>query len=373
MFTVLLVEDEELERRYLKSLLEKSPWDYKVVGEACNGREGIELYSKLQPDIVFMDIRMPGIDGLSATKSIKTTNPNVKILILSAYDDFNYAKQAIHLGVNEYLLKPAQPKDILEALNSITKSSNSQLNNFNGFFPKIDFDEFISANYPLEIEKEIITALEKKDYKLFNNATDKLIREFFTNCRNIAIVKIKIYELTIIISRVLSDTGYRPEEIRNFKFAKFREMENLNSLEVFDEFLKQFKKDLLKLVNLSEMNSNEYSEFIISFIKAHKTDNISLSEISSYFHFSPCHISRLIRKKTGLTFPQYLNKIKLDEAKELLRNSDLDINIIANSVGYNEVPHFNRIFKKTFGLSPSKYRNLFKESKEPSLKTVDRS
>ncbi|MGI6331852.1 MAG: response regulator transcription factor [Zhaonellaceae bacterium] len=373
MFTVLLVEDEELERRYLKSLLEKSSWGYKVVGEACNGREGIELHSKLQPDIVFMDIRMPGIDGLSATKSIKTSNPNVKILILTAYDDFNYAKQAIHLGVDEYLLKPAQPKDIFEALSSITKSSYSQLNNFNGFFSKIDSNDFISANYPLELEKEIITALEKKDYKLFNNATDKLIQELFANCRNIGTVKMRIYELVIIISRVLNNTGYNPAEVQNFKLTKFREMENLNSLEVFKEYLNQFKDDLLKLVNLSELSSAEYSDLIISFINTHKADNISLSEISSYFHFSPCHISRLIRKKTGLTFPQYLNKIRLAEAKELLRNSDLDINVIASSVGYNEVSHFNRIFKKTLGLSPSKYRNLFKESKEPSLKIANRS
>lgn len=163
MFTVLLVEDEELERRYLKSLLEKSSWGYKVVGEACNGREGIELHSKLQPDIVFMDIRMPGIDGLSATKSIKTSNPNVKILILTAYDDFNYAKQAIHLGVDEYLLKPAQPKDIFEALSSITKSSYSQLNKIlTVFFQKLTLMISFLLTIPWNSKKKLLQLWKRK-------------------------------------------------------------------------------------------------------------------------------------------------------------------------------------------------------------------
>lgn len=367
MFTVLLVEDEELERRYLKSLVEQSATDYKVIGEACNGREGIDLCSKLHPDIVFMDIRMPGVDGLTATKVIKSNNPETQILLISAYDDFSYAKQAIHLGVNEYLLKPAQPEEILEALSTMTKKNNSKLQNFGSFFSKIDSKDYIAARYPFEKEKEIIIALDKKDYKLFNIAINNLIQELLDNYRNICTIKIRIYELLTVISRALNDFGYNSVDIRTFKVNKFKELERIFSFTDLREYLVNIKQDLLNLVNLTETNTSEFAEIIVSYINAHKADDLSLNDIASYFHFSSCHVSRLIRKKTGLTFPQYLNKIRLAEAKELLRNSDLDVNKIAHSVGYNEVSHFNRIFKKALGLSPSKYRSLFADSKTINL------
>ncbi len=93
MHTVLLVEDEELERVYLKTFFMQQCQEYSVIGEACNGREAIALNKNLHPDVIFMDIRMPGIDGLTASKLIKKDNPQTKIIILSAYDDFDYAQR----------------------------------------------------------------------------------------------------------------------------------------------------------------------------------------------------------------------------------------------------------------------------------------
>lgn len=364
MYKVLLVEDEELERRYLRSLLDKKTSNFQVIGEACNGREGIELSAKLVPDIVFMDIRMPGINGLAATKIIKNTNPNIRILLLSAYSDFNYAKQAIHLGVNEYLLKPAQANDILSALNAVTKNNSTDLLSFNSCLANDDLQDFITSNYPLEKEREIIISLQKRDLKLFNTATDDLIKEIMQNYHSFSTIKIRFYELITIISRALNDSGYSVQKTRRFKLDKFQEIAEINNSDDINEYLIRFKKDFLEIINLSEDNGYEHADRIISYISAHKADNISLHEIAAYFHFSPCHISRIIKRKTGFTYPQYFNKIRLAEAKELLRNSNLDISKIANTIGYNEVSHFNRIFKKSLGLSPSKYRNLFNESKE---------
>ena len=364
MSTVLLVEDEELERRYLKSLLEKSSYDFQIIGEACNGREAIELCSKLNPDIIFMDIKMPGIDGLAATEIIKKSNPQVRILLLSAYDDFNYARQAIKLGVSEYLLKPAQPDEILAALNSLTQENSVKLLNFNSYLLQADQQDFINSKYPLDKEKEIILALQKRDCGLLKVALDELIKKLLADCQTVSTLKIRLYELIIVTSRVLNDSGYSDQEVRSFKLAKFQDIANITTMDELKEHLVAFKNDFLQLVNFNEIDSNEYVERLVAYIKAHKADNISLGDIAAYFHFSPCHVSRLLKRKTGLTYPQYLNKIRLAEAKELLRNSNLEISKIASIVGYQEIPHFNRIFKKTLGLSPSKYRNLFNDGKE---------
>jgi two-component system response regulator YesN len=84
----------------------------------------------------------------------------------------------------------------------------------------------------------------------------------------------------------------------------------------------------------------------------------SLKEVAEHFHFSTGHLSRLIKKETGMTYPQYLNQIRLEAARMLLCKSDLDIGKIAYEVGYQEVSHFNRVFKKTMGMNPTKYRKL---------------
>src|SRR5690606_35493719 len=87
--------------------------------QATNGRDAIQKAAILKPDIVFMDIRMPGIDGLNALKAIKNSQPNVKMVLVTAYEYFDYAKEAIHRGVKDYIIKPAKRNDIMSLLEKL--------------------------------------------------------------------------------------------------------------------------------------------------------------------------------------------------------------------------------------------------------------
>ena len=116
MYTVILVDDEAL---ILKGLSTVIPWKEmgcEVVGTATNGQTGLDLVRKLKPDILFTDIRMPNMDGLTMLAALGSEFPRMQTAVLTAYRDFDYARRAITLGVCRYLLKPSNLNEIKETL-----------------------------------------------------------------------------------------------------------------------------------------------------------------------------------------------------------------------------------------------------------------
>lgn len=119
---VFLVEDEMVIRRGIKNSIDWEKEGYIFCGEASDGELAYPMIIKEKPDILITDIRMPFMDGLELCKLVKKELPNIKILILSGYDEFDYAKEAIRLGVTKYLLKPISSGKLLEALNGVSES-----------------------------------------------------------------------------------------------------------------------------------------------------------------------------------------------------------------------------------------------------------
>lgn len=119
MLKVLIVDDEVLERKAVAKILKSSSEDVTVIGEAPNGRKAIEMAEELRPDIIFMDIKMPGIDGVQAVKEIKKFDMDIRFIMVSAFNTFEYAKEVMQQGVREYILKPSRKQDILESLGRV--------------------------------------------------------------------------------------------------------------------------------------------------------------------------------------------------------------------------------------------------------------
>lgn len=125
---ILIAEDELLERKAMKKFIQDNFKDFEVVGEAANGRLAIELAEELHPDVIFMDIKMPGIDGLEAIEKIHASNPMIKFILVSAYDTFEYAKQAMKFGIRDYILKPGKTEEIVKALFRVQKEIIEETN-----------------------------------------------------------------------------------------------------------------------------------------------------------------------------------------------------------------------------------------------------
>jgi two-component system response regulator YesN len=126
MYRLLIADDEQIVLDSIRFIVEKNFTDVVIVGTARSGREAIEKAENLKPDIVFMDIMMPGINGIEAIREIKTRQSNVTFIILTAYDQFDFAKEAVELEVMEYLLKPVSQKKIVMTLKKSVEAINRE-------------------------------------------------------------------------------------------------------------------------------------------------------------------------------------------------------------------------------------------------------
>lgn len=122
-YTVLLVDDHKIMRDGIKAILKHSE-EFKVSGEADNGSDAVQLTKKTSPDIVLMDIGLPGLNGLEATTEILRHNPGTRVIILSMYDDEHSVVSAIRSGARAFVLKKASDSDLLDALRTVAKGGS---------------------------------------------------------------------------------------------------------------------------------------------------------------------------------------------------------------------------------------------------------
>ncbi|MDX6331790.1 MAG: hypothetical protein QOI83_4173 [Streptomycetaceae bacterium] len=118
MTTVLIVDDQPLQRLGFRMLLESSP-DTEVLGEAAQGGEAVRKAAELRPDVILMDVRMPGMDGIEATRRIIASGGRSRILILTTFDLDEYAHAALRAGASGFLLKDARPEELLAGIHAV--------------------------------------------------------------------------------------------------------------------------------------------------------------------------------------------------------------------------------------------------------------
>lgn len=351
MYKILLVDDEILEREVLKIMLGKVKNEITIVGEAGNGREAIDLNMKLNPDIIFMDIKMPGIDGIKASEIIKKQNENKVIIMLTAYDDFDLIHKALTLGVNDYILKPVKGEKLLEVL-------RVQIDNL-----KIDKNR-IKEKELLLIDK--IISEEENETKVLLNG----IIESYSLASNEDVVyfRQKIELLGEKMIKVASKFRFRNnnwinEEETLAKFKSFEDMESIRNYIysiltlIFSQTLQgnnieEKKNDAVKL-----KCSNKTLEPALKYIEENYEEQISLEDVASVSNLSPYYFSKLFKKEMGMNFTTYVTKRKIEKAKLMLKNTDIPIVNIASELGYYECGYFTKVFKKIEGITPTEYRS----------------
>ena len=116
MYSVFLVDDEPIVLEGIRSKIEWESKGFTFAGEATDGEIALSMIQEIKPDILITDIKMPFMDGLQLAAAIKKTQPWIKIIILSGHDEFDYAKRAISIGIEDYLLKPFTADEVLDAL-----------------------------------------------------------------------------------------------------------------------------------------------------------------------------------------------------------------------------------------------------------------
>ena len=202
MIKVLIAEDQELIRQSLEIILSNKP-DMKIIGIAEDGNKAIELAQKLVPDIILMDIRMPFVDGVKCIKIIKEKYPQIKIIVLTTFDDDEYIFNALKNGASGYLLKGISSKELVEAIRTV----------FNGgalINPDIAvkvvrlFSKMAKADYNIKVNDNEVNSLSKNELKIM-----KLIGRGMSNKEITDILKFSEGTVRNYISIVLNKLNLR--------------------------------------------------------------------------------------------------------------------------------------------------------------------
>lgn len=154
MIKVFLVEDEKIIRKSIKNNVKWEENGFEFAGEAPDGEMALPMIEKLHPDIVITDIKMPFMDGLELSDILKKKMPKIQIIILSGYGEFDYAKEAIKIGVTDYLTKPVTGEQLLEALNKVKQKLDKKKRQ----------EEDIK-----KLQKNIKTQMKNMRYQFFGN------------------------------------------------------------------------------------------------------------------------------------------------------------------------------------------------------------
>lgn len=128
-YKVLLVDDESIFLKYMSKIIDWEKYGCEICGHAMDGEDAVEMVEKLRPDIVFMDIKMSNMDGLEASEKIKEGFNDIKIVIMTAYEEFSFAKKAIKLNVSDYLLKPFTLNELRDTLDKCISEIQKEMTN----------------------------------------------------------------------------------------------------------------------------------------------------------------------------------------------------------------------------------------------------
>ncbi|WP_105618825.1 response regulator [Vallitalea okinawensis] len=162
MYNVLLVEDEEMVRKAIIQIIDWRKLGFNLVGEASNGEEALEVLEKEKVDLVLTDICMPFMDGLDLSKAIKESYPNVKVVIITGYNEFEYAKKAVEYNVSKYILKPLTADELRDNLQEIKEEMD-----------KITIDD----NYIQSLKKEFLNSRGILKEQFFNLLLEEKLGE----------------------------------------------------------------------------------------------------------------------------------------------------------------------------------------------------
>ena len=183
MYKVIIVDDEPIIVEGLKLGIEWANWNCEIAGTASNGLAGLELMRKIKPDILISDISMNNMDGLAMVAAIKSEYPDIEVCLLTGFRNFEYAQQAIKLGVTRFLLKPSKIDELEEAISAMTnnlkqKGNDSSNAEIDSIWSRSDEEE----NYIYE------TFIIQKDLNLETIFTDEI---YYSKAKWINIEEIK--------------------------------------------------------------------------------------------------------------------------------------------------------------------------------------
>lgn len=458
MIKIIIADDEKMAYMGMAAILHEIYGDAVSLRHASNGAALVALAREWKPDILFIDIRMPVMDGLKALELIRCDEPDAQCVILSGYAEFEYAQKALSAGAMEYLLKPvgehALAETIQRAMNNIERTRKARKSDFASclllnicsqgksgpqnasFSPgtyeayQFCFDKALAEEEMHRAAKSLVEQVKTQfdgcfvvlrpfpeSVSLFLNPLlprqcDSLVREFAAHSRahalytsaetleqlaerykwlhNAAALRVLHWtkrlndipveeEALVPVARALQCLR---ESLRGSDAEAFQSsLSSLNALipsqclsaEHIRSAAAYLELDpsvdngpalLRELMGLAEQTfcakrpkrETLITEKALQYVREHYTEPIDVNSIAQALGITPNYLSSLFRKCTGEKLNDYLTRIRIDRAKELLeKNPQMRVYDVASAVGYGNERYFSRVFQGRVGMTPSLY------------------
>jgi two-component system response regulator YesN len=397
MWKVLIADDEPKIRRGLRTSIERLRPDMTVVAEAEDGETALALVKKEKPDILMIDIRMPFLSGLELIEKINGIHRDCIVIVVSGHDEFEYAKKALQLKVFEYVLKPV-PQDVLASVleragaelagtrrqNQYITWAREQLEKnmpllreqflrdwVNGRLSRSEIDAqaaFLGVGWSDHQAMAVVHVVERflqadlaqeKDRRLALFAVRKIVEESLGELEPLSVF---IDEQENIVSIASSSGGPAWAEA-------ISRMESQVSQSLAHAIIVAAKPVSGGLGGIPETYETLVAEisrqrscgsFVVhatSYIDAHYAEpELSLEEVAAEVEISPGYLSRLLKQETGFSFVDYLTRVRITKAVQIMNDPAMKVYEVAEAVGYQSQHYFSRAFKRVFGRSPVEYR-----------------
>lgn len=389
MYKTLFVDDERLIREGISNLID---WE-RITGQeltlAENAKVALKYLEHEKYEIVISDIYMQDMNGIELAKCIKGKWPDVVVILLSAYEDFDYARKAIEAGVFKYLLKPVIPEELEDAVNEAI----SQVKINEETKKRIDHSQEVLEDYRRELKKnlwkEILSGNMRNEDEIFERFEKMNMSK---NISPIYVVVYKtddesmLYQNQVAIDKVVSSCfeGYIDTVFMDNYIVILLKKENAKSvLYAFGDLVKEMfhfevymgegktVKDLSTLhmsvesakYNIQKNRANkkdEPTQIVLAAVEMIRKEienvDFNINTIANALYLTPAYFSRVFKRKMGMTCIDFIKNYRINLAKELLQNTDLSIQQISEKTGYATVYYFSQQFKQVTGESPGSFR-----------------
>ena len=363
-YKVIIIDDEPWTRSVIKHLGNWSQFGLEVVAEASDGEYGYELITNLLPDIIITDIKMPHLNGIELLKKLRSEGNNAKVLIISGFDDFVYTKSAVQLNANDYLLKPIRPEELNEQLERCVEELNKEGKKDKN--PFLDLNGFMNVHW---IKNYITFRSSIYECLCINNPeamSQKFIEmeDFILSIENNRIEKSLIiciyYDLHNSLQHFIVNSGYSVQEIFKEEIISFVFSQECTLKESLDFIKNLYSTTLAKVSYLRKTRSRINIKQVENYIHHHYLTGISLEQTANRFFITKEYLSKVFKEETEMSFSDYVLTLRMEKAKELVVQSKVPIKDVGNFLGYSDLAHFYKVFKKYFGITPGEMQKRLK-------------
>lgn len=373
MYTVLLVDDEKSVVEFLKSSLPWANLGVETVLTAYDGVQATELLKIAHVDLLITDIRMPRMDGLTLLRQLKQTHPDIHTILLTAYGEFEYAREALLLGADNYLLKPIRTQELTETIENTLDNIYIMRHAQSTLFQENILRRWITGCISTDELSERAVHTDINIYQPYycivamrKLEEDFQIQEFARTC-------ISRFPADWESSAVWDNTGHYILLIGSQRFdrkalAAFWEGCSHPSLSIAVGCVVADRMDIhnsyqnaCRQLDSQEAPSVSYSpavERAIKYIEKQYAEGISIKEFCNSLNMNASYLGYLFKKETGVYFNTYATNFRMEKAKELLCSTNENVNDIAEKIGFATASYFITLFKKETGLSPLKFREI---------------